>query len=100
MKAFCSLTSLGLLVQTVQPVPGSMVDAAGRLTLDAVLVAGVVALWKALAAKDQRIAEKDAQLVAMTSKVTEVMTQVLDAVKELRVAVNDLRDEAGLLKKQ
>lgn len=91
IKSFCSLAVLGLIVDTAQPIPGSMVDAAGRLSLDAVLVAGVVALWKALDRKDQRIAEKDAQLVAMTSKVTEVMTQVLDAVKELRSSVMDLK---------
>lgn len=64
---------------------GGPVDAVGRLTLDGVLVVGVIALWKALSAKD-------AQLIAMTAKVTEVMTQVLDSNKELRGVVNELRD--------
>lgn len=99
MKTFCSLAGLGLLVDTAVPIPGSMVDAAGRLTLDGVLVAGVIALWRALAARETAyaatIAAKDAQLIAMATKVTEVMTQVLEAVKELRSSVDELREEHG-----
>lgn len=90
IKAFCGLAMLGLAAD-LAPVPGP-VDQVGRLSLDAVLVAGVIALWKALERKDARIADKDAQLVAMTSKVTEVMTQVLDAVRELRGGVADLKE--------
>jgi len=70
-----------------------MVDAAGRLSLDAVLVAGVIALWRELRAERARIAEKDAQVVAMATEATKTMTLVLEAVKELRTAVNDMREE-------
>ena len=101
------LASAALLLDTVAPVSGSLVDAAGRLSLDGVLVAGVIALWKALAAreaahaealaaKDQRIDAKDAQIITMTTKVTEVMALVLEAVKELRSSVNRLCDDDGL----
>jgi hypothetical protein len=97
IKAFCSLVAVGLLADTVQPIPVSFVDAAGRLSLDVILMAGVVALWKALANKDTRIAEKDQQLMNMATKSHEVMVLVMEAVKELRGAVNDLRVDRGLI---
>ncbi len=91
----------GLFLAEVAPA-ANVVDSAGRLTLDAALVLAVVALWKAVGAKDTRIAEKDAQIVAMASRTTDTMMSiaakqaettvtVVEAVKELRMAVSSLK---------
>ncbi len=91
VKAVIALSTGGLIIAQLPAVPLPAVDAIGRISLDAALVAAVIALWRAVGQKDIRIAEKDAQIIAMATKVTETMVSVLDAVKELRGAVNDLK---------
>lgn len=91
IKAVLALSASGLLVAQVIPSSGTVIDSAGRLTLDAALVLAVIALWKALGQKDIRIAEKDVQIVSMAQKVTETMVSVMEAVKELRTTVASLK---------
>ncbi len=93
VKSVVALSTSSMVVAQLAPLiaPTAAIDAAGRLTLDAALVFAVVSLWKALAAKDQRIGEKDQQIVGMATKVTETMVLVMEAVKELRLTVGELK---------
>ncbi len=92
-KSVIGLSTTSLLISQVIPAlsPSTAIDAAGRLTLDAALVLAVIALWRAVGAKDQKIAEKDAQMIIMAGKTAETMALTMESVKELRVAVTELK---------
>ncbi len=101
VKAILLFSTGGLLLaQLPAAAPLPAVDALGRLSLDAALVAAVVALWRALGTKDVRIAEKDAQIVAMATKITDAMVTGMEAIKELRGELRGVRLEGNTLKKR
>lgn len=82
VKGFVILSSASLLLQTATP-QQPVLDGVGRVSLDAVLIAGVIALWKAYRAKDD-------QNFIMAKQVTETMTLMHKVVADFTDKIGDL----------
>lgn len=84
VKGFVVVSSASLFLQSI-PSQQPLLDGVGRVSLDAVLIAGVIALWKAYNKKDD-------QVMSVVKGFTETMAVVASAIDRNTTAVTRMND--------